>query len=224
MIIKGTEIYDLFLNNIDKLNDYDRLKKLIEENLRCLPNPGKRFGFCLLQSIDEFTRFLLFLNSHKINRYLEIGLYHGGTLFTIDSYLRVINKNYEGCIGYDIKIQIDNYKEYTNKFSNCQIIELDSKKLELEGGYDLCLIDGDHSYEGCKNDYLKVRNNCRYIVFHDILNKAKRKKVPEFWEEIKKTGKYYEFIDNKYKIGIGILENNVLKSKISVDSEKKKIR
>lgn len=80
--------------------------------------------------------------------------------------------------------------------------------------FDLAFIDGDHSYYVVKNDYDLCKDNCKIIVFHNIINSVCTG-VIKFWDELKNNESdnyiFYEFVEqydevlnnNKY-LGIGV--------------------
>lgn len=85
----------------------------------------------------------------------------------------------------------------------------------LEGRQvDFLMIDGDHSYEGVRQDfemYHALVRNGGLIAFHDV---AINPDVPEygvakFWQELKKYHRTHEFIDpetlGKAGMGIGVV-------------------
>jgi cephalosporin hydroxylase len=79
---------------------------------------------------------------------------------------------------------------------------------------DFLLIDGDHSYNGVKADFMTYRSlvgKGGLIAFHDIVPGDPRfvGGVPKFWAEIKVDFKHAEFVDswNQGGAGIGVLWN-----------------
>jgi hypothetical protein len=84
-------------------------------------------------------------------------------------------------------------------------------KIDVQDQVDLILIDGDHSYEGVKQDFeVCMQFNPRYVVFHDITNDACTG-VAEMWSEVKTKYTSYEFTDqygsvNGSYLGIGLIE------------------
>ena len=90
------------------------------------------------------------------------------------------------------------------------------KKYMSANIFDLIFIDGDHSYEGVKNDYEISKNNGRIFVFHDIINMV-CPGVTRFWNELKNDSSdiynFFEFTEqyndvwentNKTYLGIGV--------------------
>jgi predicted O-methyltransferase YrrM len=70
-------------------------------------------------------------------------------------------------------------------------------------------IDGDHSYNGVKQDfemYLPLVKSPGIIAFHDALYHAdKTEEVDMFWQEIKKEYPFVEIKVSKESTGIGVI-------------------
>lgn len=73
--------------------------------------------------------------------------------------------------------------------------------------FDLVFIDGDHRYEGVKQDWENYGPMGRVVVFHDIvehpIDARNRPEVYKLWEEIK--GNKSKFIGEGSLMGLGIV-------------------
>jgi len=91
----------------------------------------------------------------------------------------------------------------------------------LDGNkFDFLFIDGDHTYEGVKADFMLYRQFVReggFIAFHDIvpdlttrmnsttrLSKCYSGGVPIFWAEIRSRYAFQEFVADREQDGFGI--------------------
>jgi hypothetical protein len=111
--------------------------------------------------------------------------------------------------------------EYTKITNNCHFIQMNSHSNEFKNMMDNCkfdiiFIDGDHSYDGVKNDYILTQHAGKIYVFHDIVN-AVCPGVIQFWNELKNTETkkfdFYEFTEQydevikstgQHFLGIGV--------------------
>ena len=74
------------------------------------------------------------------------------------------------------------------------------------------MIDGDHTYEGVKQDYEMYRHLVKdggWIAFHDVNDTEHHRKrnvyVGKLWDELK--GEKIEFNEKTHWAGIGIIKN-----------------
>jgi predicted O-methyltransferase YrrM len=166
--------------------------------------------FNIEQKPEEFKLFLDHLSNTKKRKYaLEIGSNFGGTSVALCHL-------YEKVIAIDIKHH-ENFDTIKEKYPNFNYIIGDStsndtveaiKNLGVE--FDLIFIDGDHSYNGVKNDYDKFKQflaDDGYLAFHDVVESDVTKEydifVYKFWDEIIESyNEYYTFFatekDDKY--------------------------
>jgi cephalosporin hydroxylase len=182
------------------------------------------------QNKYEIYNAIKILHEIKPQIFLEIGTKAGGTLFLFSiissKNSKILSVDLPGGAfggGYEewkipiyrtfarptqqmYLIRDDSHKESTRKKVE-QL--LDSKKL------DFLFIDGDHTYEGVKEDfemYSPFVKSGGIIVFHDIVvhREDLNCSVNEFWDEIKLKYKYEEIVHdrNQGKWGIGIIYVN----------------
>ena len=192
-------------SKIDDLKKVEYLEKLIpqlglnKEVLNEQPEIVKTNGGGLLiwQYPNQFSKYLSLLHNQKISSYLEIGCRWGGTFILTNEYLKRFSK-IDKSLAIDI---IDSpVKKYCLENEETEFWKADSKsssfkKFMEHNKFDLVLIDGDHSYEGVKNDYECTKNSAKILVFHDIINKA-ADGVVKFWNELK-NNKDYDFFEFK---------------------------
>jgi predicted O-methyltransferase YrrM len=156
---------------------------------------------------------------------VEIGTANGGTLFLAsrlaDPNALIISIDLPGGKfggGYpDWKIPI--YKAFARKEQVVELIRGDShapatfdQVKNLLGGrkVDYLFIDGDHTYEGAKQDFERYSQLVRpggLIGFHDIVvHKGSDCKVFELWQEVKRSYVHKEFVNdwdqNCYGVGV----------------------
>ncbi len=217
---------DLIKNStIEQLKNQNHLESLIiklglnNENSVELPkivteNSG---GLLIWQYPNQFSKYLLLLQKQKINSYIEIGCRWGGTFVLTTEYLKMFN-NINKSVAVDIIASP--VKDYCIN-NNHLFIRINSQSNEFKryiskNMFDLIFIDGDHSYQGIKNDYEISKNSGKIFVFHDIVSDVCQG-VVQFWNELKIyeknnydffefTEQYQEVWDNTNKkfLGIGV--------------------
>jgi cephalosporin hydroxylase len=227
-----TRIQFIKNSSLDELKDNVYLEKLItrlgfnNEILNEQPKIVKENtgGLLIWQYPNQFSKYLLLLQKQNISSYIEIGCRWGGTFILTNEYLKMFNN-----IKKSVAVDIINspVQDYCLNNQETQFICINSKddtfKNYMKNNYfDLIFIDGDHLYEGVKNDYEISKNSGKIFVFHDIINDACLD-VVRFWNELKHTQSdiydFYEFTEqyddvwmNTHKkflgIGVAIKKNN----------------
>jgi cephalosporin hydroxylase len=175
-------------------------------------------GWGALQKVEEFAPLLSLLDEYKPRTILEIGVGNCGSTWAfskLDSVETIIcidlaNGNWGGnpqdTTASRLQ-QIANYSKAKVHFisGNSQNSEClaEVKKLIGNTSIDFLFIDGDHSYNGVKTDFLTYSplvSKPGLIGFHDIAEHAPETgcEVEKFWKEIKASGipesEYSEFI------------------------------
>jgi predicted O-methyltransferase YrrM len=177
-----------------------------------------------LQNRSEIEGLLRLLAPRKPKFILEIGTANGGTLFlycqVADPEAVVISVDLPGGWfggGYPAWKSLL-YRKFVSRDQRLHLLRADSHSAKtfsrvrqlLNGRkLDFMFIDGDHTYEGVKQDYLKYRELCApdaVIGFHDIVPNAADPdcEVPRFWDELKSQNRTEEFVENPAQEGAGI--------------------
>jgi predicted O-methyltransferase YrrM len=174
---------------------------------------------------SELKRFAGIVASIGPKKVLEIGTFRGGTLCILArlsvSSATVISIDLPGGKfgGGQSEIRSLLYHTFGKLFQRLHLIRGDSHSEEVVAAVrditqslDVLFIDGDHSYEGVKHDFLSYSPLVRtggIIAFHDIAEHPQKIgcDVPRFWNEVKKSYRHEEIIENRQQgwAGIGIL-------------------
>jgi hypothetical protein len=178
----------------------------------------------IYQTPIQFAKYLKFLEDFEINSYLEIGVFRGGTLLFMKYFLEsrnpdvlivgidpnqneheslreIIWPNMLRCTSFDIFENGVYFSENREPF-----IAQDRGIIN----FDLVLIDGDHSYKWCMDDYINIGRFAKLCAFHDIIEPS-CSDVEKFWNEVKVGKNYVEFTETLggYKHhGIGVIIND----------------
>jgi len=180
------------------------------------------------QNMKELLGLVHLLEQRELRNVCEIGTFKGGTLFiwcqlaTADA--RIVSIDMAGSpFGGD-------YREHTLPFFQSfrkpgqQLVclrgdshdpEMHQRFAEQLGGerLDFLFIDGDHTYEGVKQDFEKYSPHVKeggIIAFHDIVDRPEHSEIEvnRFWTEIKRRYPHQELIESdasRRTIGIGVL-------------------
>ena len=197
--------------DLEDLADPDRLEALLPrlglngEWLQQFPSSLHSYagkGLRHWQYPNQFSKYLAKVARSNIESYLEIGVRHGGTFAITVEYLNRFHP-VRKAIGVDIR-PCPGLAEYMRMNPHVRFQVLDSQTpefrrfVEAVGPFDLALIDGDHSEEGCRRDFETLKHHARILVFHDIVSSP----VPgviKVWRDIKEQEKisfdFFEYTD-----------------------------
>lgn len=165
------------------------------------PYTGK--GLRHWQYPNQFSKYLVEISKLGVQSYLEIGTRHGGTFVLTVEYLSRFTP-VGRAVGIDLSVPSPALRRWANDRPGVTILQGDSqgrsfRRLVRESDpFDLVLIDGDHSEEGCRADYALVADRSQALVFHDIVSEP-TPGVRVVWDDLKETRRdsfvIYEFTD-----------------------------
>lgn len=180
-----------------------------------------------MQIKNEIVELLKILIVAKPKFIVEIGTANGGTLFLLtkiapeDATIISIDLPKGTFGGGYPRWKVPLYKSFRRKKQKIFLIRANSQSQEtlqkvrtiLNGNFlDFLLIDGDHTYEGVKKDFLLYGSLVRkggIIAFHDIVFHPFHPdcQVDKFWTEVKDNYITQEIISsqNQSWAGIGII-------------------
>jgi len=159
-------------------------------------------GLLCWQYPNQFSKYLVHLARQGIESYMEIGVRHGGTFVITIEYLSRFNPIREA-VGVDLGCS-STLQDYAAGRPGVKVLQANSHdagfKQFVRGHdpFDLVLIDGDHTLEGCREDFDLVRDRGRVLVFHDIVSEP-TPGVTAVWQEVRERHDerfdFYEFTD-----------------------------
>lgn len=152
-----------------------------------------------------------------VRRYLEIGLYAGDTLHFVVSQLDTTF-----ACGVTLPTDLDDaaahayleaaHQDLAARGYDVRVIYGDShdlaiiEKVRALGGFDLVLIDGDHSPSGVRVDWENYGPMGRLVALHDIDSAfVSDYGVTSLWQELKIHYKHEEIIGEYRGMGIGVI-------------------
>ena len=167
-------------------------------------------GLELQQVPEEYAQLLVFFRESKIKKYMEIGIGNGGSFLVNtcalkDSLIKAIavdNLSYS-----QTKEGLEKRFNTAKHFGvNLEFFNSDSVLFlkNCKEKFDCIFIDGDHSYQGVKADFIEAKKLLGpkgYLIFHDIASRN-CPGVRQLWQEIK-NDKCKEFVASD-TCGIGV--------------------
>ena len=193
---------------------------------------SETFAFCEgflspVQMEEEIERLAMDVRELRPRRVLEIGTAKGGTLYlwtclaTPDATIVSVDLpagKYGG--GYSPQ-RAAIYKRFALPQQKVHLLRADShapetrdRVVELFAGesVDFLFLDGDHSYEGVKQDWQYFAPLVRpggLIAFHDIAMNYEETHVKQLWDEIKPLHEHWEYVFHAKSIfGIGVIKKS----------------
>jgi glycosyltransferase involved in cell wall biosynthesis len=196
------------------------------ENLKEFPEYLHSYcghGLKSWQYPKQFSKYLVWLSQQGIRSYLEIGCLHGGTFIITVEYLERFG-NLDIAVGIDpfSSELMQNYAASKNNVSYLKLPSWNSAVHDILNDikFDLVFIDADHSEEGVNYDYNLVRNNAKFIAFHNIVD-VNCPSVVKLWRLLKIQYFYnFEFVDQYDSLadqgcnylGIGVIDTKCYSS------------
>lgn len=164
----------------------------------------------IYQTPGQLAPALVYLSAFKINSYLEVGVFQGGTFLFVSEYLRRFNPGIK-CFGLDPTGYLNpEVAEIIEREPWMNFIPETSEALKSKK-YDLVFIDGDHENGWPLWDWENLGEPAAICMIHDIQEPSCPACI-ELWRTLKKTkGKtIVEFIGHLAAAplqGIGILHD-----------------
>ncbi len=164
---------------------------LNDEGFEQIPSELHRYcgqGLRCWQYPSQLAGYLALLARLRVRSYLEIGVRHGGTFVLTVEYLRRFQP-----VDRAVAVDLGNSAslgEYAAANDGVQFLQADSHSEEFRAfigaqpAFDLALIDGDHTAEGCWQDFELIRDKIAIVAFHDIVSDV----VPgvgEVWQRVR---------------------------------------
>lgn len=165
--------------------------------------------FGLQQIPTEYVDYLLYAADKQPESCLEIGVYTGGSSVFSCAFFQALNPNFR-YVGVDIADKLILNDKLRSMLNLEYRIPCSSNDLTEKDRFDIVFIDGDHSYQWAKRDYLNAGRYARKLcAFHDIHAKeflAKGGGVYKFWRQLRAslamTTTMVEFAHAQHNAGV----------------------
>jgi len=215
-------------------NKLNRLAAECQGNVSCLVDLAfnfeykQRYSSIIIkpgQVKEEITELCWLVQELKPTTVAEIGTFKGGTMFL---FIQVGNPKLTisvdlpaGAFGGGYPFWMIPLFKRLSKKGSIKLLRADSHSDETVNKFqtllngnkvDFLFIDGDHTYEGVKQDFLKYSSFVRkggMVAFHDIVEHKPEVgcEVDRFWKEIKQKHRHVEIVQdwNQKWAGIGVI-------------------
>ncbi len=217
--LKGLDsVEDIQKRNIEFDQIHDVICRSGTDNLKHFGNEYSfEGGLSLQQNPHEFAALICRLKEHKqefgaSTNYLEIGSASGGTCLLLSQIVGFANIfSLDDGMHPRATEQKENFstlENFTQFLGDSHSIQAQQFIAEnVKGKLDVVFIDGDHSYNGVKEDFYLVLPFCRpgaLVIFHDTVACAG---VENVWIESvlnKQLEPLAEYIGTQKPLGIGV--------------------
>jgi predicted O-methyltransferase YrrM len=206
------------LRTIENIPDTASPAELVDISLSCPAIQSQQIR-------SEFLALAQLVKQQNCKYVMEIGTFRGGTLFvfsqlaepgatmiSLDFHMSFFGKVYGALQKPLLRKFVRNGKSLFMVRENSHLPQtLDTIRNILQGHQlDFLFIDGDHSYEGVREDFMMYSPLVRdggLIAFHDIADSGGSREVHRLWSELKPNFQHEEFIHvtGDRAMGIGVL-------------------
>ena len=206
------------LRTIDNISDTVTPAEVVDISLSCPAIQSQQIR-------SEFLALAKLVKEQNCKYVMEIGTFRGGTLFvfsqlaapgatmiSLDFHMSFFGKVYGALQKPLLRKFVRNGKSLYMVRENSHLPQtLDTIRGILKGHeLDFLFIDGDHSYDGVREDFMMYSPLVReggLIAFHDIADSGGSREVHRLWNELKPNYQHEEFIHvtGDRAMGIGVL-------------------
>ncbi len=169
----------------------------------------------IIQIPTEFADYLLLAGASRPTTAIEIGVARGASAYVSAAYLFRLNREHT-YTAVDIH---DNLVDFDDCKGILPILEAapSTSGCHIGRRFDLAFIDGDHSYDGSRADWLNVGRSSGVVGCHDIngpeyhaLNGGVRRTWNEVKLECRHTCPILEISHHPASMGVGVIFNTRL--------------
>ena len=206
------------LRTIDNIPESATPDQLVDISMNCPAIQSQQIR-------SEFLELAKMVKEQNCKYIMEIGTYRGGTLFvfsqlaapratviSLDFHFSLLGKMYGALQKPLLRKFVRNGKSLFLLRQNSHLPQTLKVVRDLLQGHELdfLFIDGDHTYEGVREDFLMYSQLVReggLIAFHDVAESGGSREVHRLWSELKPNYQHEEFIHETGRgaMGIGVL-------------------